>query len=793
MPSGRRPDEGSGEVRESLQARDVQVAGEGTDVPARAPTARRWLRWLFPVAGLVSLIWFLIRVVPKPSRAAYPCQRVAFPLASSFVLWVTGTFGSILALDRAKRLWRRSRVVLAVACALVALVGMVVALNHMDEQKAAAAAWQPDDPPLSPVGQGKGIFPGRVVWVRDPNATSWNGTTGHWWDETSSDQGLVNEMVSKAVRWLTGEQTGADAWDALFRHHNQTRHGQDVGYQAGEKIAIKINEVNAYSRAANHNKAMANPHMVYAVVEQLIDVAGVPPEDITVYDASRYVANCVYNKVAPLGVNVAEYYRDSDGSAGRIKVVADFDAPIHFGNDPVTDPLSLGKDDPYIYNGPYFPPTCLTGAKYFINLANLKAHDLTGVTLCAKNLFGSVYNTDDEHFRDGWGPGDDGLHRFVRTLMGSSAWPDLPPRPYGTYNALVDLIGHEQFAGKALLYVLDGLYVSNNHSSVPNKWESMGNDWTSSVWVSQDPVAIDSVGLDFLRNEPTCEYAIHGDVDNYMHEAAQAGDPPSGTVYDPEDDGAPLTSLGVHEHWNNPVDRQYSRNLGTGLGIELIQAEPSPVMGRYVLYNNSAFDGYDPAANAADDDSIAPDKIALLPGGTASFANYTSYARGINAVCIDIMSLPGTPTPADFQFRVGNDSNPAGWSTLGVAPVVSVRTGAGVAASDRVTLTWPAGTIRGQWLQVTVLANATTGLSDPDVFYFGNAIGETGNSTTDAEVTPSDVAVVRADPHTLAGNPADIENRCDFNRDRKVGPTEEILIRNNSTNSTNALRLITVP
>jgi hypothetical protein len=32
-----------------------------------------------------------------------------------------------------------------------------------------------------------------------------------------------------------------------------------------------------------------------------------------------------------------------------------------------------------------------------------------------------------------------------------------------------------------------------------------------------------------------------------------------------------LANLGVYEHWNNPTDRQYSRNLGTGQGIELIQ------------------------------------------------------------------------------------------------------------------------------------------------------------------------------------------------------------------------------
>jgi hypothetical protein len=94
---------------------------------------------------------------------------------------------------------------------------------------------------------------------------------------------------------------------------------------------------------------------------------------------------------------------------------------------------------------------------------------------------------------------------------------------------------------------------------------------------SQDGVAIESVALDFIRSEPT--YAdsdiVHGTADNYLHEAAQADNPPSGTVYDPEGDGSHLTSLGAHEHWNNATSRQYSRNLGTGNGIELVSAQPT--------------------------------------------------------------------------------------------------------------------------------------------------------------------------------------------------------------------------
>ena len=51
-------------------------------------SASRWAKTVFPIFGLFSLIWFLFRVIPKPSRATYPCMRVAFPMASTFVVWL---------------------------------------------------------------------------------------------------------------------------------------------------------------------------------------------------------------------------------------------------------------------------------------------------------------------------------------------------------------------------------------------------------------------------------------------------------------------------------------------------------------------------------------------------------------------------------------------------------------------------------------------------------------------------------------------------------------------------------
>ena len=90
-------------------------------------------------------------------------------------------------------------------------------------------------------------------------------------------------------------------------------------------------------------------------------------------------------------------------------------------------------------------------------------------------------------------------------------------------------------------------------------------------------------------------------------------------------------------------------------------AQVSALMGRNIFYNNSKFDahaGYpngDPAINDYDDNAIATDKQALLPGQTATFANYTSYSRGINGIMVDILypENPGGITAADFQFQGG--------------------------------------------------------------------------------------------------------------------------------------------
>src|SRR5438105_3940200 len=84
--------------------------------------------------------------------------------------------------------------------------------------------------------------------------------------------------------------------------------------------------------------------------------------------------------------------------------------------------------------------------------------------------------------------------------------------------------------------------------------------------------------------------------------------------------------------------------------LESRQLLSASVVGRWIFYNNSHWDGNGAALGGADDAAIAPDKRALLPGGHGAFQNYTSYSRGLNGIMVDVQGLSGAPDASDFEF-----------------------------------------------------------------------------------------------------------------------------------------------
>ncbi|MFC1597180.1 M20/M25/M40 family metallo-hydrolase, partial [Planctomycetota bacterium] len=231
--------------------------------------------------------------------------------------------------------------------------------------------------------------------------------------------------------------------------------------------------------------------------------------------------------------------------------------------------------------------------------------------------------------------------------------------------------------------------------------------------------------------------------------------------YDPSKSGAAVVTVRATDSEGLFVEDSFSLT---------VNPTTDGVLGRYVFYDDSYFDDGD------DSNAIATDKVALLPGDTATFDNYISYARfrdgqwsaTLNGIMIDIVEVPGGLSASDFVFKTGNDSAPGGWG-LAAAPLsVTVEEDGGVGGSDRVIIIWEETAVQNSnWLQVTVLANANTGLSQEDVFYFGLAAGECGNSTGDAYVDGTDFAGARDNPHNILDRAA-IDDDYDYNRDSYV-------------------------
>ena len=410
--------------------------------------------------------------------------------------------------------------------------------------------------PLHPMGKGQGIHPGRVVWVHDPKVTDWKGPgDGHWYDEGRTSQARVDAMMEQSVRRLTGQPTVAKAWNELFRHLNQQRGKGDVAYRPGERIVIKPNWVGmiwregivnpeTYTFIKRQDYMNTSPQMLIALLRQLVGGAGVPEENIVVGDGLAYLVHEYYGILHAAFPRVT--YEDFAGKFGRTKVQSST-VPLYWS----CRPANVSTD---------FLPTSYAEAEYLVNFANLKAHGGTGVTLCAKNHFGSLVRWPVQK-----GYFDMHADSFSKETR--------------VYRTQVDLMGHAHLGGKTVLYLLDGLF-SGKHpmDPAPRRWSfsPFEGQWTSSLLASQDPVAIDSVGFDFLHAEYE-DFPRRSGVDDYLHEAAQASEPPSGTFYDPNHPTPVerLASLGVHEHWNNPKEMKYSRNLGTGQGIELVPVKTS--------------------------------------------------------------------------------------------------------------------------------------------------------------------------------------------------------------------------
>ena len=376
--------------------------------------------------------------------------------------------------------------------------------------------------PNEPVGEGRGIHPGRVAWIHAPSVAKWDGKTGLWVEDRWNDQALADRMIVEAVKELTGEPTAKKAWKSLFKHFNKTHGRGNRGYRKGESIAVKLNLNNAITHRDTF-ELNSSPFITLALVRSMVRDGGIRQQDIVLCEPSRAITDSIYDKVHrefPLVKMI-----DNIGGDGREK--------CEYYPEQITYSVDNGKMARGLAK-------CIVDADYLINSALLKTHSGPGVTLTTKNWYGA---TDINLL-------------WRRNAHNNVSQDKRNGKPQ--YKTFVDWMSHKDMGGKALLLLIDGTYGSRDVNGAPNpKWmkEPFNGDWACSLIVSQDEVACDAVGMDIIINEWP-EFGSLNYCDEYLREAATIPNVPSGTVYQQE--GKPLEKpLGLFEHWNK--SHQYTK------------------------------------------------------------------------------------------------------------------------------------------------------------------------------------------------------------------------------------------
>jgi len=544
---------------------------------------------LLILLGIVSTIWFFCRVIPKPSRAAYPCVRAVAPFMSGFVIYLLSLGGISLTIRKFSDNIRKPFSVTTVI--LIFILFLFTGINISSDTSFASSQEKvlkgPQDGANTPFGKARGIKPGVVVWAWNPEATNENckNTIENYdwfFSPANTDSKVVGTMVSDAIIKVGGNSDLPKSWDALFKQHNKTVHGKKRGYTEGEKVFIKINQGTAswaLSKEDQNNgyavpreikqgqrrgrftgATETSPYIVLELLRELVNNAGVRQEDIYVGDPIAHIFGHNYEAWHSEFPNVK--YIDKFSEQFSRTLIRPTEKELLFYSDK--------KQADKLFD-------IIEQANYMINVASLKPHGSAGISLTSKNHFGSHTRRSASH-----------LHYALVAPL----WEESPRQVgkasnggYRKYRVLVDLMGSKYLGQNTMLFIVDGLYGGgSDETKGPVKYymAPFNNDWSNSIFMSQDQVALESVCYDFLRsewngiNEHNAANSVFEEgpnmygVDDHLHQAADSSNWPEGIAYDPDKSGRPLKSLGVHEHWNNMADKQYSGNLGRKDGITLV-------------------------------------------------------------------------------------------------------------------------------------------------------------------------------------------------------------------------------
>jgi uncharacterized protein (DUF362 family) len=388
--------------------------------------------------GLLSLVWFVLRVGTKPSRIQYPCQRVAAPLASGFIIYLAGMLSSVFVYSKYRTLIRKMSRRAALACLCLGALAVVAFLGVQVRDALGISDPVHTHPPI-------GAGTPTVVSVYDENATNWSGQSYYW---NYVNQSTVNTMMTRAITALTGTATTNQAWLDIL-----------PSYSSGDTIAIKVN----FNNEGDATDLNSLPQPVVALINQL-KLFGFAESDITVYDTSRRISH-------PSTNSIHYFFRNLIESTFPGVTIVDKDTSNRLS----TNEFSTYSTIDGTVSTPY--AQILDDVDYLVNMPIMRAHGGAGVTLGFKNHYGSIE-------RITFGGGVEPLHDGLRPQHPGYSDTGVP---------MVELNSLPVIRNKTVLVVGDGIYShSYSNTQPPNLNPEV-------ILMSKDPVAADSVMFDYLH------------------------------------------------------------------------------------------------------------------------------------------------------------------------------------------------------------------------------------------------------------------------------------------------------
>lgn len=339
--------------------------------------------------------------------------------------------------------------------------------------------------PLVPAAE-KEIKP-KVVSVHSPSATDWDFNAYPYVSHIDEDR--VATMLNEGIKALTGADTVTAAWRSIFN-----------AYKPGDTIAIKPNFNDLYD---GFRGFVTSPALINAVLDGLIKELKANPSDIIIYDCTRIIPD-EFRRMVRHEVKFIEPYGSSFLRKLQYKTMGNTATQPNTAFELHMSSRVTDKAGGFIK---CYLPNVVTDADHIINLPILKSHQYVSHSGALKNHYGTV------RFSDRHG-GPEYLH---------------PPI---IHESIVDINAHSQIRDKTRLVVMDALFGRlKQRGGSPERWRIFDRKSPNRLFMSRDPVALDTVSYCFLAREFQTRGAALLPHD-YLHLAQERG---LGVHEDPKD------------------------------------------------------------------------------------------------------------------------------------------------------------------------------------------------------------------------------------------------------------------